>query len=148
MAGPTIRAALNEVEFSATAFDRSFSSTRSETKVWRAGESKAVTQPSRNANTYTCQSWTSPVTTRIPSPRARAPMEAWVANRSFLRSSRSAARPVRGKRRSWGPNWSAMTTPMAVAFLWVSWVNTSQSCPMRCIHVPTLDTMAPLAHIR
>ena len=51
MAGPIIRAALNEVEFSATAFDRSASATRSETNVWRAGASNAVTQPSKNANT-------------------------------------------------------------------------------------------------
>jgi hypothetical protein len=38
MAGPIIRAALKDVEFSATAFDRSASPTRSETKVWLAGE--------------------------------------------------------------------------------------------------------------
>ena len=42
IAGPIIRAALNEVEFSATAFDRSASPTSSETKVCRAGESNAV----------------------------------------------------------------------------------------------------------
>jgi len=51
IAGPIILAALNDVEFSATAFARSASPTSSATKVWRAGESNAVTQPSRNANT-------------------------------------------------------------------------------------------------
>ena len=49
MAGPTMRAPLKEVEFSATALVRSASSTRSETKVWRAGVSMAVTQPRRKA---------------------------------------------------------------------------------------------------
>ena len=51
MAGPIIRAALNEVELSATALDTSASTTRSDTNVWRAGASNAVTHPSRNANT-------------------------------------------------------------------------------------------------
>jgi len=51
MAGPTIRAALNEVEFSATAFERLSSPTNSATKVWRAGASKAVTQPCSSAST-------------------------------------------------------------------------------------------------
>ena len=50
-AGPINRAALNDVEFSATALERSASPTRSDTNVWRAGESNAVTHPSRNANT-------------------------------------------------------------------------------------------------
>jgi hypothetical protein len=50
VAGPTIRAALNEVEFRATAFDKSASPTSSDTKLWRAGASNAVTQPNRNAN--------------------------------------------------------------------------------------------------
>ena len=51
MAGPIMRAALNDVEFSATAFGRSPSPTSSATKVCRAGESNAAAQPSRNANT-------------------------------------------------------------------------------------------------
>ena len=50
-AGPTIWATFTDVEFSATAFDRWSSPTRSETKVWRAGESMALTQPDRNART-------------------------------------------------------------------------------------------------
>ncbi len=49
---------------------------------------------------------------------------------------------------TWGANWSAMTTPTAVAFLWVSSVRTIQSCAVRCIHVPTLETIAPIAHAR
>ena len=72
-AGPIMRAALNEVELRPTAFDKSSSPTNSETKVWFAGESKAVVQPSRNANTYTCHSSTSPVTVSIPKPSAKHP---------------------------------------------------------------------------
>jgi len=49
-AGPIIRPALNDVEFSATAFDRLASPTSSVTKVCRAGASNAVTHPSRSAN--------------------------------------------------------------------------------------------------
>ena len=41
-----------------------------------------------------------------------------------------------------------MTTPTAVALRWVNWVSTSQSCAVRCIHVPTLETTAPPAHTR
>ena len=47
-----------------------------------------------------------------------------------------------------GPNCSAMTMPTAVALLWVSWVRTIQSWAVRCIQVPTLDTIAPTAHVR
>jgi hypothetical protein len=72
-AGPIMRAALNEVEFNATAFDRSVSPTNSATNVWRAGASNAVTQPKRNANTYTCHRCTRPVTVSIPSAKASAP---------------------------------------------------------------------------
>ena len=49
-AGPIRRAALNEVELSATAFERSASPTSSETNVWRAGASNAAAQPSPKAN--------------------------------------------------------------------------------------------------
>ena len=148
IAGPIIRAALNDVELSPTALERSASSTSSETNVCRAGESKAETQPSRNANTYTCHNCTSPATVRMPSPRASAPMAAWVAKTSFRRSRWSAAKPVNGSNRTCGPNCSDMTTPTAVALWWVSWVRTIQSWAVRCIQVPTFDTSAPPAHIR
>ena len=50
-AGPIIRAALNEVELSATALGRSASPTSSATKVWRTGASNAVALPNRKAKT-------------------------------------------------------------------------------------------------
>ena len=49
IAGPIIRAALNDVELSATALDNPASPTSSETKVWRIGVSNAVAQPRRKA---------------------------------------------------------------------------------------------------
>ena len=49
-AGPIIRAALNDVELSATAFASSRSPTSSTTKVCRTGASNADAQPNRNAN--------------------------------------------------------------------------------------------------
>ena len=56
--------------------------------------------------------------------------------------------PVQGSSRMWGPYCSAITMPTAVALWSVSSVSTSQSCAMRCIQVPTLETMAPANHIR
>jgi hypothetical protein len=50
-AGPTIRAALKEVELSEIALGRSSSLTSSATKVWRTGASSAATEPNTNANT-------------------------------------------------------------------------------------------------
>src|SRR3546814_11371270 len=67
-AGPSIRAALKEAEFSATAFARSSSLTRSDTNACRAGASNAVTQPTNNAKPYTCQSYTTPARVSRPTP--------------------------------------------------------------------------------
>jgi len=71
-----------------------------------------------------------------------------VANSSRRWLNRSAAKPVHGSSSSCGANCSAMTTPSADAFWWVSWVSTSQSWAVRCIQVPTLETSAPAAHSR
>ncbi len=147
-AGPSMRAALNEVELSATAFARSSSPTISETNVWRTGASKAVTQPSRKANTYTCHSCTWPLIHNIPRPSASKPMAACVHSNNFLRSSKSAAMPVRGSNNNCGPNCKAMTMPTALALCYVNSLSTSQSCAVRCIQVPIFDTKAPPAQIR
>ena len=48
-AGPIMRAALNEAELSATAFDMFDPDTRSATNVWRAGVSTAFTRPRASA---------------------------------------------------------------------------------------------------
>ena len=48
--GPMSLAALKEAELRPTALDSCVRGTRSPTKVWRAGASKAVTTPSARAN--------------------------------------------------------------------------------------------------
>ena len=143
-----MRAALNEAEFSATALARSSSSTRSDTNACRAGASNAVTQPSNSAKPYTCHSCTTPVRVTSPRPSASRPAAPWVSISSLRRSMWSAAKPDNGNSSKGGPNCNAITVPTAVALCWVSTVSTSQSCPMRCIQVPTLDTSAPAAHSR
>lgn len=75
-------------------------------------------------------------------------MAACVAMSSLRRFNRSAARPVKGSNANCGPNCSAITMPTAVALWSVRCVSTSQSCAVRCIQVPTLDTSAPAAHSR
>ena len=85
MAGPIIWAALNEVEFNATAFGRSSSPTISATKVCLTGASSAAAEPDRNANAYTCQSWMTPVIVRTPRTTASMPIVAWVVIRSLRR---------------------------------------------------------------
>ena len=65
-AGPIIWAALNEVEFNATALGRSSSPTISATKVCLTGASSAAAEPDRKANTYTCQSRMNPAIVRTP----------------------------------------------------------------------------------
>jgi len=76
------------------------------------------------------------------------PIAVCVARRSFRRSSRSAASPVSGRRSTSGAYWSAITVPTAVALRSVSCARTIQSCAVRCIQVPTFDTIAPNAQRR
>ena len=82
-AGPIICAALNEVEFNATALGRSSSPTISATKVCLTGASSAAAEPDRKANTYTCQSRMTPAIVRTPSMSASTPIVAWVSIRSL-----------------------------------------------------------------
>ena len=83
-----------------------------------------------------------------PRPSASKPMAACVNSNNFLRSSKSAAMPVRGSNSSCGPNCKAMTMPTALALCCVNSLSTSQSCAVRCIQVPIFDTRAPPAQIR
>ena len=56
-AGPTRRAPLTIDEFSAIALTRSSAPTISTMNDWRAGISNALTTPSSEASTKTCQIW-------------------------------------------------------------------------------------------
>src|SRR5256886_2768483 len=69
-AGPTIRAALNAAEFSATAFATSPLPTMSMTNDCRAGWSTTFAKPRTRPSTATCPYWTRPVETSTPSSRA------------------------------------------------------------------------------
>lgn len=55
MAGPTIRAALNAAELSATALGTSPRPTSSTTNDWRVGRSIVFAMPQTIASTQTCQ---------------------------------------------------------------------------------------------
>ena len=55
IAGPTMRAALKEAEFSATALARSALPTISTMNDWRAGESNVWARPASTATAPTCQ---------------------------------------------------------------------------------------------
>ncbi len=67
--------------------------TISNTKVWRAGMSKAFTMPRVRAKANTIQSSITPVSTRTPSEAASSPDTAWVTNRKRRLSTRSATTP-------------------------------------------------------
>ena len=114
-AGPIHPPALNEVEFNATALVRSSSPTISATKVCLTGASNAAAEPDRKANTYTCQSRTTPAIVRTPSMSASTPIVACVNIRSLRWFRRSAADPVQGRRRSCGANCRLITIPSADA---------------------------------
>ena len=59
-AGPTTRAELNAMEFSAIALASRWRGTRSEASDWRIGMSTALTRPSQSAMTMTIGIWTTP----------------------------------------------------------------------------------------
>ncbi len=147
-AGPIIRAALKDAEFSATALLVFSFVTKSETKAWRAGLSKAATRPSPRANAYMRGSVMAPVRMRMPIAVASSSETPCVASRMWRRSNRSVAHPVRPTSRRGGPNWRAIVTPTAPASPGVSSVRTTQFWAVDCIQAPTFDTRAPMNQTR
>jgi hypothetical protein len=147
-AGPIRRAALNDAEFRATAFETSSPCTTSETKACRIGASNAATMPRASAKPYSASRVAVCVRTMTPRPSPSSPIRPWVSMSIFRRSNRSAASPVSGRSSSWGPNCRAIVMPTATALLSESWVSTIQSWAVRCIHVPTFDTRAPANQMR
>jgi hypothetical protein len=75
-------------------------------------------------------------------------MEMFEKNRSLRRSTRSAMNPVTGTSSTSGSICRPIVMPTAAASWSVSSVSTIQSCAVRCIQNPTLDTRAPANHIR
>jgi hypothetical protein len=142
------RATLNAVALSETALESLSAGTSSLTNACRTGASNADTMPRAPAKTNTIQSSTTPVRVRMPSPSPSAAIVIWVMNRMVRRLKRSATSPVSGTSSSCGAKLSAIVNPTAVASSSVSWVSTSQSWAMRCIHAPVLETSAPPNHSR
>ncbi len=70
-------------------------------------------------------------------------MAACVNRRTVRLGTRSATTPAIGENSRTGSSWRPVVMPSAVP-LWVS-CRISQSCATRCIHVPMLETKAPIA---
>jgi hypothetical protein len=97
MVGPIIRAALYIPELNATALGRSdLAGTISGRKDWRIGASIAITTPSADAITMTCQTSTTSRWASAASVNAGSAAADWVTRSSFLRSTRSAHSPPKG----------------------------------------------------
>src|SRR6266851_3002107 len=138
MLGPTMRAPLNEAEFSDTALLRSERPTISATKDCRAGLSSTLASPTPVASTATCQYCTWPEATSAARARAWQPSTVWVTIRSRRLGRRSARAPDTMEKRRIGPNWSVPIRP-SLSGEDVSW-STSQDWATVCIHEPIWAT--------
>src|SRR6266545_5996683 len=144
--GPISRAALNEAEFSPTAFGRSSRPTISTTNDWRVGASNAVPTPNRKASAKTCHTVATCVTASRPRASDTRLRPSWVSASTRRFGNLSAIRPAYGESSSAGRNCRPVTMPSAVPEPVSS--RTSQSWATRIIQVPTFDTIAPDAYRR
>jgi hypothetical protein len=106
-----MRVLLNAVELRAMAFMRSSLVTSSWMRDWRAGVSKALIVPSRNASAMTCHSCTMPIKVSVAKSAAWRSEAVWVKSTTFWRSKRSAATPPRSVKSKTGRNCEKLTTP-------------------------------------
>ena len=136
--GPTMRAALNDAELSATALATSPRPTISATKDCRDGCSSTLTSPLMKASTATCQYSTRPDATRAARIRARQPRAVWVHMRSRRLGRRSARAPEAMEKSRMGANWREPMSP-SLNGDGVSW-STSHDCATVCIHDPVCAT--------
>ena len=83
----------------------------------------------------------------MPRTPAGTAIAIWVPISSCRLGILSASRPASGDSTSIGRNCRPVVMPRA-APLPPDSCSTSQSCPTRCIQVPTLDTRAPAAYRR
>ena len=134
-AGPTIRAALNAAEFSATAFATSPLPTMSMTNDCRAGWSTAFAKPRTRPSTATCPYWTRPVETSTPSSRAWQASVVCVVTSSPRFGSRSATAPATRENMRIGENCRVEMSPSLKGES-VS-CSTSHACATVCIQPPT-----------
>ena len=143
IAGPMSCATLNDAELSPTALGSNRFDTRSATNACRSGASIAVAHPNQRISANRHPDVNVEVTARTPIVRLGIAMCAWETNSAERLFHRSAMMPPGYDSTSAGRNWAVAARPTASA-LPVS-CHTNQSCATRCIHVPTLDTIAPPA---
>jgi hypothetical protein len=113
IAGPTMRARLNVVEFSATALVSCSLPTISPTNDCRTGMSNAVNTPNTKHSTYTCHSTASEVTSSTPSTSAHDAMPDWTNISRRRLSYRSASTPAHSVSSNIGANCNVTATPSA-----------------------------------
>jgi len=100
--GPTMRARLNIMEFMEIADVKSFLSTISAYKAWRAGMSKVLVRPSRVARTSTCQYLTTPNKVSVAKTAARIPKQLWVTSKNVaFRKTFHEGASNQGKKQYW-----------------------------------------------
>ena len=140
-AGPTARAMLNVIEFSATAEGSSSRGTSCEMKAVDAGALKALEIPSPKANAITTHWFARPDHASTARTALRIVARAWVRISSRRRSNRSAALPAHGASASTGMKLAKLSTPRRNAEC-VS-RNTSSCAARFWNHVPLADEALP-----
>ena len=88
--------------------------------------------------TKTCHACTRPVSVSAANVPPIVAIPTWVARRMRRLGYRSAMRPPARPNNSVGTNWRAVVMPTSVAL--PVRLSTNQSCAIRCIQVPVLDT--------
>jgi hypothetical protein len=121
--------------------------TSSLTNDWRVGKSNAETRPRMNASTYTCHSWTTPVSVRMAIAAAWTVEIAWITNIRRRLGKRSAITPAKRVRTIIGVNWSAVSRPRSAGEPCRS-TSTSHACAVRCSHEPVWETNWPKKYRR
>ena len=148
IAGPIILAALNEVEFRATAFARSVSPTSSADKGVARGRIECRHAAEQEGEYIDMPQRDEAGDGEDAKPEGKHAHRGLGAEQELSPVEMVGRKSGQGRSSRCGPNCSAITTPIAVALLCVSCVSTSQPWAMRCIHVPILETSAPHAHTR
>ncbi len=113
MAGPTMRALLKVMEFSAMALGRSSLPTISTANACRAGPSKALTTPMQAARTTMCHTSTTSVKVRPARTKASVMAMDWVTTSKLRLDTWSTTTPAHGETMSTGIADANPTTPRA-----------------------------------
>ncbi len=141
MPGPMTRARLYWAEFSAIAFTIDSRGTSVGTNACHVGPCSAIPRPMPNVMASTIGAVAAPVVTSTVSAAACTIIQLCAMSRSRLRETRSARSPPMGESTS-GMKLAKLTSPTQKA----EFVRTStyQERATFCIHVPVLDSSAPV----